>query len=91
MLPCSSPCTVLDEEERITATRGSLGSPLRGAVSRRLTERSSPSSPYFIVTTVTPSSPSPYLPRRNSLTAGFFLRADCMPARRVPVPLPWMM
>lgn len=43
---------------------------------------------YFNVTTVTPLSPSPYLPRRKSKTFLLLRKYECMPARKRPVPMP---
>ena len=40
---------------------------------------------------VTPSSPSPYCPRRYFLTNLFFFSSCWTAARSTPVPLPWLM
>ena len=45
---------------------------------------------YFNSTTVTPSSPSPYIPARKDLTDLFRFSISRTALRRIPAPRPWM-
>ena len=45
---------------------------------------------YFNSTTVTPSSPSPYIPARKDLTNLFRFSISRTALRRIPAPRPWM-